>query len=114
MNQPAPLHFPVAGITQDRAYSDQSPLPLPVAEWAATGGQSVVPGVGVVPTPDEASVYGRTCADARNVRAYEATLDRRRGGRRPGTSKVLDDPLVAGWVVQHMATTATVDAGSIP
>lgn len=95
--------FPVAGIDLTRAYCDQSPRPLPQGQWTSSGQTTVVPGIGVEATPDD--VYGRTCAVAVNVRGFEATTQRRRGGTRPGWSKHISTAVgnIDGWLVQELA-----------
>ena len=77
--QTTDLRFPVAGIDRSRAFSDQRPRP--VAE----------------------GVYGRTTPVGVNVRGFEATGDRRRGGTRPGLRRYVDDQAVGeDWVVQQL------------
>ncbi len=104
------IRFPVAGISLERAFWDQQPRALPKGEWADTGQYAIVPGVGVAPQPS--GVYGRTTAQVLNMRAYEASSQRRRGGVRPRFVRTVPDPLVAGWIVQHL--TQVVGQGYSP
>lgn len=60
----------------------------------------------VLPTGPQQE-YARTTRDCLNVRGYEPLTDRSRGGSRAGQSKYLPPALVAGWIVQHLATVAT-------
>jgi hypothetical protein len=82
--------FPVAGIDRSRAFWDQRP-------------REVIQGV-----------WGRTTADAVNVRGYEASTDRRRGGTRPGLQRYVEDrvpneffPDDPDWIVQELALIVT-------
>lgn len=91
---PLVLRFPVAGTDTERAYSDQRPRP--VAE----------------------GVYGRTTIRGVNVRGFEASADRRRGGSRPGLAKLFAERVTdEDWVVQnldvlvHASASVTVAAG---
>lgn len=75
------LHFPAAGLDTSKAYAAQPNRPL------LTGGK-----------------YARTAARAVNVRGYEPTTDRVRGGSRAGLVRHIDAQ-VAGtlWVVQGLS-----------
>jgi hypothetical protein len=101
------MRFPVAGIDLTRAFSDQQPRPLPQGQWDPTGSIAVVPGVGAEPQP--ADVYGRTCVSAVNVRGFEASQQRRRGGTRPGLTKWIATSVGGfdGWLVQHLNQIST-------
>src|SRR5262249_24414106 len=68
--------FPVAGISLLRGFGDQQPGQMPNGEW------------------------GRTTPAGVNVRSYEATSQRRRGGTRPGLKKDLPVAPNAGWITQ--------------
>lgn len=73
------LHFPVAGINLSAPFWRQ-------------------------PNRDVGKgVYGRTCVSAVNVRGFEASAERRRGGTRAGLSKYIPTPVVADWLVQSLA-----------
>lgn len=51
-----------------------------------------------------------TCADAENVRAFDPTLSRFRGGSRIGLKKWSPNPVIAGWLIQHLNTVVGVEA----
>jgi hypothetical protein len=76
------LKFPAAGLDVTQPYGKPQPRAL---------------GDGV---------YARTTRVGTNVRAYEATQDRRRGGSRPGLARYVPAPVVSGWVVQHLDVVA--------
>lgn len=57
--------------------------------------------------------YARTCAMGVNVRGFQPGTLRQRGGSRSGLSKFVSGALVAGWVVQHVATISTVGAKTV-
>ncbi len=76
----ADLKFPLAGIDLSMGLERQPPRQLPDGTWGTT-----TP-VGV------------------NVRGYEPSTDRSRGGARPGLVKYLTAPVVAGWIVQDLHT----------
>lgn len=63
------------------------------------------------PARKVAGEYARTTRQGKNVRGYEAALQRLRGGSRPGLVKHIAAPLVAGWVVQHLQTVTTAGTG---
>src|SRR4051812_29872332 len=94
--------FPVAGLDLTRPFCQQSPRPLPKALWDDSGQVQIVPGLGPANVPTD--VWGRTCAVGINVRGYEATHDRRRGGARPGLVKHLGSAVVADWIVQELSS----------
>lgn len=74
------LHFPVAGIDLSKAFFRQ-------------------------PNRDVGNgVYGRSCVSALNVRGFEATAERRRGGTRAGLAKYIPTPVIADWLIQHLNT----------
>lgn len=102
MDRDVNIHFPVSGIDQTRAYWNQKPRPLPKSQWGTTGQVVVVPGAG--PEEQPADVWGRTCAVGINVRGYEASLDRRRGGSRPCLKKWMPTAAVADFIVQELTT----------
>lgn len=60
-------------------------------------------------------VYSRSTPRGINVRSFDATSERKRGGSRSGTSKpaFLPNAQVAGttWVVQHLATLSSAGSG---
>lgn len=75
------FHFPAAGLDTSKAYAAQPNRPL------LSGGK-----------------YARTAAVARNVRGYEPTTDRVRGGSRAGLVRYIDAQVVATpWVVQGLS-----------
>lgn len=80
----AELLFPEAGIDLSRGYGDQRPKEMP-------GG-----------------AYGRTCRDAFNVRTFEPSTGRARGGSRRGLSKYVAPAVVADWLIQQLDTLVTV------
>jgi hypothetical protein len=81
MTDSVPMRFPVAGLDLTGPFASQRPRKL------AEG------------------VYGRTCADAVNVVAYECTADRRRGGSRPGLSRyIATRPITDQWVCQDLCS----------
>ncbi len=82
------LNFPMAGVDQSNAFASQKPRQLPWGE------------------------FGRTCADARNVRGFEPSGQRARGGSRPGLAKYVSAALVADWIVQEC--TVLVGSGYAP
>lgn len=82
--------FPVAGMDLSRAFWDQRP-------WEVIQG-----------------VWGRTTPLGVNVRGYEASTDRRRGGTRPGLERYVEDripneffPDDPDWIVQELAVVTT-------
>ncbi len=84
------MSFPLAGIDNSHAFSDQQPKQLAEDLW------------------------GRTCILGENVRGYEGSTGRLRGGRRAGLAKYVANPVVADWIVQEVAlliTEGTVPAG---
>ena len=54
----------------------------------------------------EMQEFGRTppgfAVEARNVVGYDPILNRLRGGKRPGTGRIISDPVVAGASVQRI------------
>lgn len=73
------LHFPCAGLDRSLGFHAQPNRDI--------GG----------------GVYSRSSAGALNVRAFEATAQRRRGGSRAGWTKLLNARVAnATWVVQHL------------
>lgn len=73
-------HFPKAGLDRAVAFGKQPARQLPNGKWA------------------------RTAAIAKNVRAWEPSTGRCRGGSRPGLSKFVTSAVVADWLVQHITT----------
>src|SRR5262245_20273778 len=73
------LAFPLAGVDQSGPFGVQRPRELPWGE------------------------FGRTCADAANVRGFESAAQRGTGGSRPGLERYVSDAVVAGWIVQDVA-----------
>lgn len=82
------MHFPLAGVDLSRAFCDQRP-------------REVAPGL-----------WSRSTPAGLNVRGYEATALRLRGGSRAGLSKYVPDAVVADWVVQDLAV--IVSTGTTP
>lgn len=89
------LHFPKGGIDRSKATLRQP--------WRQ--GPRLADG-----TPTR--VY--TCQEAVNVRGYEPTTYRTRGGSRVGLKRYLDDPVIAGWIIQHLNTLVGTDSGTTP
>ncbi len=87
------VNFPVGGIDQSNAFAKQLPRKV-----GGDGGKDV---------------YGRTTPTGTNVRGYEATTDRRRGGSRPGLVKFVPTALVAGWLIQDLNVVATTNSGAV-
>lgn len=84
------IKFPLAGVDQSRAFENQPNKPVFDGE------------------------YARTTASCMNVRGFDAFVSRSRGGSRPGLSKFISSPLVADWIVQHLAyTTGATYGGSV-
>lgn len=83
MDETTDFNFPVAGIDRSDAFARQKPRA--VAE----------------------GVYARTTPDAVNVQGYEVAAGRKRGGTRPGLSRVIAGALVAGWIVQGLGVMTT-------
>lgn len=78
------LHFPKAGIDLARAFGDQRPREVQPGLWA----RSTPVGV--------------------NVRAFDPSTDRARGGSRSGLVKYLTQAVPpGGWIVQDLNTIAT-------
>lgn len=95
-DQVDPMNFPVGGMTVSGPFWEQAPAQLP-------NGQD-----------DDGAPYGRTTPLAVNVRVYEASTMRRRGGTRPGLSKYVPQAVgaITGWIVQELASiTVAGDAG---
>jgi hypothetical protein len=113
-DQPIEMHFPVGGMDVARAVWDQRPRPLPQVEWDRTGEPTLTPGVGLTEQP--ANVYGRTCARGINVRGYDATLQSRRGGSRPGLSRLVNNQAVANYLIQNLTcfTVAPTSSTTLP
>jgi len=72
------MHFPAAGIDQSAAWDRQPNRPV-------AGGR-----------------YARTTAFAMNMRGYEPSTLRNRGGTRCGLKRYISTPLVSGWIVQDL------------
>lgn len=72
------LSFPKAGISKLGPVSSQPPVEMRNKEW------------------------GRTCIDGINVRAWEGTTQRVRGGSRPGIAKYIPATPIAGWMLQDL------------
>lgn len=72
------LSFPKAGVDKSAAFSFVVPRELPI------GG------------------YGTTTPEGVNVRAFEASTLRMRGGSRPGLEKYIPTAVVAGWIIQDL------------
>lgn len=83
------LSFPLAGINNMGAFSDAKPQQMPNGE------------------------FGRTAQDALNVRSFETQTQRGRGGSRPGLTKYIATPLVAGWIVQDLNSVVYTSAGAL-
>lgn len=81
------LHFPKAGLDRSMAFGKQPARPLPDG-------------------------YARTCPIGQNVRGFEPSLNRLRGGQRPGLVKYNTAPVVANWIVQDL--TCLVGTGYNP
>ncbi len=84
------VHFPKAGIDRSMGFGKQPNRPLP-------GGD-----------------YARTCAIGQNVRAFEPTTNRGRGGQRPGLSKYITAPVVQDWIIQCLSVMVRVESASAP
>ncbi len=84
------LVFPLGGIDRSRAYSDPRPQSFP------DGAPAFVTRSGL------------------NVRAFDALLQRARGGSRPGLVRYVTDPLVRGWIVQGMNSLLTTGETDLP
>jgi hypothetical protein len=83
------LHFPRGGMDTSRAAMKQPWRPGP-------------PGVGGEPT----RIY--TTSLARNVRSFDPITNRWRGGSRAGLKKYIANPVIAGWLIQHLKTVVGV------
>lgn len=86
------VHFATGGMDISRAAQRQPWRPGPA-------------------NPDGAPTRVYTTPDSLNVRAFDPTARRFRGGSRIGLAKYVSDPLVAGWVVQHLNTVCGVQSG---
>jgi hypothetical protein len=103
--------FPVGGIDNSRSFAGQSPRPLPTGQWDITGKPTIVPGLGV--EQEVTDVWGRTTHHGVNVRGFEASEKRRRGGTRPGTSQYVPQAVVPGWIIQELNKVVTVGGGAV-
>lgn len=63
--------------------------------------------------PDGEPTRIYTCASAVNVRAYSPSDLRIRGGSRGGLKKYVADPVIAGWLVQHLNTVVGVSSSGV-
>lgn len=79
------LHFPAAGIDRSSAFSQQPNRDL--------GG----------------GIYARTTPSAVNVRAFEATQHRARGGSRSGLTNFVPSQVVADWIIQGLSLMVGTD-----
>ncbi len=85
------IHFPKAGMDRSRALASQ-------------------------PSRDVGEgTYARTCQLGVNVRAFEQSGRRRRGGSRRGLSRYIDAiPGDTAWLVQHLGVVATTGGSTVP
>ncbi len=74
----ADLHFPKAGMDTSMGFEAQPVRPI------ADGS------------------YARTAREGVNVRSFEPSTLRSRGGQRPGLVRYIADPVVAGWIIQQL------------
>jgi hypothetical protein len=97
------FHFPLGGIDLARAFARQMPRQIkPSTQSTSTPqGQPIVSGIDVQGTKDP-QYWGRTTPLGINVRGFEPEENRKRGGSRPGLSRFIPAPLVAGWLVQNL------------
>lgn len=72
------IHFPKAGIDLTMPFAMQPNRPGPDGVWY------------------------RTTPYAKNVRSFEATSNRSRGGSRPGLARYVAAPVVADWIIQEL------------
>ena len=79
------ISFPAAGIDLSAAFCKQPNRPI-----------------------NAQGKYARTTVQAVNVVGYESQTERCRGGSRPGLSKYIPVPIVAGWIVQGLFTITIV------
>lgn len=84
--QEIPMRFPLAGIDLSGRFSQQKPRQMPDGD------------------------YARTTPVGQNVRSFEPTSERARGGSRPGLAKYLDQPVggIQDWIVQDLNLIVTV------
>lgn len=85
------LHFPKGGVELSKAAMSQPWRPGP-------------PRPGGEPT----RIY--TCADAENVRTFDPLTDRMRGGSRACLGRWCQNPVIAGWLIQHLNTVTGAEA----
>lgn len=83
------LHYPKGGVDVSRPFSNQ---PWRQGPRRADG--------------EPTRIY--TSADSENCRSYDPLTQRFRGGSRVGLSRYITNPLVAGWMVQHLNTVVGV------
>lgn len=85
-NDTVTLRFPSAGIDLSNAFFDQRPRQI----------------------DKDDNLWARSTPDAINVRAFEGTTNRGRGGSRAGLSRQVSTPVVADWIIQDLQTITTV------
>ncbi len=83
------VHFPYAGVNQSFGYTDQPNSPMPDG------------------------VYGRSTPFGLNVRAYDPSTDRRRGGSRSGLSKLVNAQVNGTNLLQEISS-VTQTTGVLP
>lgn len=86
------LHFPKGGVDKSRRAMMQP--------WRQGS-----------PDSDGTPTRIYTSADALNVRGYSPTDLRIRGGARGGTVRYVTDPVIRGWLIQHLNTVVGIDPG---
>lgn len=88
------LHYPKGGIDVSRSAMSQP--------WREGP-----------PNPDGEPTRIYTAPIAVNTRGYDPLTSRLRGGSRVGLARYVEDPVVADWLVQHLATVTGVDHSGV-
>jgi hypothetical protein len=93
--------FPFAGIDVSGPFSKQMPKPAPGGTVSET---VLLSGALKESLPQPSPPYFATTPVGTNVRAFDAVLNRMRGGSRPGLVPYLPGPVggIAGWIVQGL------------
>ncbi len=83
------IRFPLAGVNQSNAFSNQPNTPMPDGDYARTAPLGV------------------------NVRSYDPSTDRRRGGARPGIQKFIQGQVSGTNPIQSLMS-CVVTSGQVP